>query len=90
VDYLQICPTGWSLLQRFQPTIDNYFPVEPLLDLEQGPPKAPPIFSIVSTNFSEEEYHNIESFLEETGHKLKKATMIFRASEHNFRSKVFK
>ena len=36
VDYLQVCPTGWSLIHRFQPTIDKYFKIEPLAaDVEE-------------------------------------------------------
>lgn len=78
---MEVCPTGWSLVQRFQSTIDKYFKIEPLApEQDDEPPKVPPIFTVVSPTFSEDEYRSIESLLEQTGHKLKKVTLIFRAS----------
>jgi hypothetical protein len=87
-----VCPTGRTLINRFEQTIDRYFTIEPSTNKkdEKSVVITPPVFQIASTNFREEEYRNIESLLEQTGHKLKHVSLIFRASEHGFRSKAFK
>jgi hypothetical protein len=66
-----VCPTGRTLINRFEQTIDRYFTIEPSTNKkdEKSVVITPPVFQIASTNFREEEYRNIESLLEQTGHE---------------------